>query len=118
MYQYKAVVKRVIDGDTMELTVDLGFYVSINIRVRVLDVDTYETKGEYKDYGLKIKEATDQLLTGKQVIIETKATELSSKTDKYGRWLCNVRYDDGKDLKEWIEAHNYNKWSKDLPIFD
>ena len=120
MYNYKAKVIKVVDGDTLDLQIDLGFKIFTQIRVRVLDVDTYETKGEFKELGLKIKEATKKLLEGKDVIIESYKSDDKLKTDKYGRWLCKVSYDNGKDLKEWIDNHCYNKWDKDFwnPIFD
>lgn len=118
MYQYKAKVLRVVDGDTFDLLIDLGFHIFTQIRIRVLDVDTYETKGEFKNYGLKIKEITKELLENKEVIIESFKSDSELKTDKYGRWLCNIYFDNGKDLKEWINNHNFNKWNKENPIFD
>lgn len=118
MYKYKATVLKVVDGDTLDLNVDLGFRIFTKIRVRILDIDAYETKGEQKDMGLKIKEATKQLLEGKEILIESFKSNTEMKTDKYGRWLCNVYYDGSKNFKEWIEEHNYNKWSDSKPIFE
>lgn len=118
MYQYKAKVIKVVDGDTLDLLIDLGFHIFTQIRIRVLNVDTYETKGEFKDYGLRIKQATKELLEGKEVIIESFKSDSKLKTDKYGRWLCNVYYNNEKSLKEWIDNHNYNKWSEGKPVFD
>lgn len=118
MYQYRAKVIKVIDGDTLDLLIDLGFHIFTQIRIRVLDVDTYEIKGEFKDIGLKIKEVTKELLEGKDIIIQSFKSDSELKTDKYGRWLCRVFYDNGKNLKEWIDSHNFNKWSKEKPIFD
>lgn len=40
MYTYQIEIKRWIDGDTVDTDVDLGFNVKINVRFRLLDVDT------------------------------------------------------------------------------
>ena len=42
MYNYKAKVVRVVDGDTVDLKVDLGFHISANERFRIKDIDTPE----------------------------------------------------------------------------
>ena len=42
MYEYRAKIKRVVDGDTVDFIVDLGFSVHITIRTRLLGVDTPE----------------------------------------------------------------------------
>lgn len=39
MYEYRATVIRVIDGDTVDLRIDLGFDASINVRVRLDGID-------------------------------------------------------------------------------
>ena len=42
MYEYRAKLKRVVDGDTVDFVVDLGFHVHTTIRTRLLGVDTPE----------------------------------------------------------------------------
>ena len=42
MYEYQATVTSVIDGDTIEVAIDLGFHVTIHERVRIYGVDTPE----------------------------------------------------------------------------
>lgn len=54
MYKYNAVIRRWIDGDTVELDVDLGFYTHRFVTVRLKDVDAPETRGENKEQGMKI----------------------------------------------------------------
>ena len=48
MYEYKAVITNVVDGDTFDMDIDLGFHIHIHERVRLLDVDTPEKFGEEK----------------------------------------------------------------------
>ena len=87
MYEYKAELIRVVDGDTVDLLVDLGFKVHHVVRVRLLDVDTPEIHGvkhssdEYAA-GLKAKQFVEGWFRGATTLhIQT------SKTGKYGRWL-------------------------------
>lgn len=82
MYQYRATVVRWIDGDTVDLDVDLGFHVITRQRFRLLGVDTPE-RGE-PGYGEARQCAESVLPTGAVVTVET------IKTDKYGRWLADL----------------------------
>lgn len=92
MYEYRARVKRVVDGDTVDFVVDLGFKVKIVIRTRFKGVDTPErghedwAKATSKCIEL-LQSASDQAMMpveGTEVIIRT------SKTGKYGRWLVEI----------------------------
>ena len=48
-YTYKAKLKRVIDGDTVDLVVDAGFYISVHQRFRLKGIDAPEIFGVLKD---------------------------------------------------------------------
>ena len=86
MHIYRAKVIRVVDGDTVDFDVDLGFYISTRIRTRLLGVDTPE-KG-HQDFAKATNILIDLLNEQKDeegyVIIETQ------KTGKYGRWLVDI----------------------------
>ena len=43
MYTYKAKLDRVVDGDTIDVNIDLGFDISVHKRVRLADIDTPES---------------------------------------------------------------------------
>lgn len=88
-YQYRAQVTRVIDGDTFEAKVDLGFQVSIYVTVRLYGVDTPESKGLTREAGLKAAARTRELIEGKEVFL------LSRAIDRYGRSVATVTV--GKD---------------------
>ena len=86
MYQYKIKkIKRIIDGDTVDLDIDLGFGVTLSHRVRLKDVNAAETKTldlEEKAKGLAAKEWLKKELSCEgEWVIET------TKEDKYGRIL-------------------------------
>ncbi len=90
----------------MDLIVDLGFHVSINIRVRLLGVMAPEIRGEERVAG---KEATEQLLfllSGYELTVQT---HKGRTNDKYGRWL-GIIYRGNENvnhiMSEWIDARN------------
>ena len=93
---YGAKVEKVVDGDTVDLSIDLGFDIHHKIRVRLYGVDTPESrtvnKAE-KEAGLKAKEFVKTWTnTHAFVVIET----IKDKSEKYGRVLANVYSDELK----------------------
>lgn len=103
LYTYRARLARVIDGDTFDFEVDLGFHISNQIRVRLADVDTEEIYGVEKESdqykrGQKQKGfSKDQLEAADDIILKT----YKDGTGKYGRYLAEVIVD-GEDLKELL----------------
>lgn len=83
-YQYQAKVTRVIDGDTLEVVVDLGFHASFSTTLRLYGINAPEMKGTTKAAGTKSKERLKTLLEGKDVLIDSK------RLDKYGRTVSTV----------------------------
>ena len=86
MYTYKIKkINRVIDGDTIDVDIDLGFSVTITQRVRLQGIDAAETRTKdlvEKEKGLAAKEWLEKELSREgEWIIET------TKEDKYGRIL-------------------------------
>lgn len=96
MYNYKATVVRVVDGDTVYLDVDLGFMTRRIIDVRLKGIDTPEIRGASREAGLKAKSFTEQALPpGATVMVNT------YKAEKYGRFLADIWYLPGTaDLKQ------------------
>lgn len=86
-YIYNAVVTRVIDGDTIDASVDLGFTVHVDVRFRLNGINT----AELRDSDPVKAEAAQR---AKKFIIDAclnkEITLKSYKTDKYGRWLADV----------------------------
>ena len=85
-YTYNAQVIRVIDGDTAELDVDLGFDVHFRISVRFKGYNAPEIHGPNKAAGQAAKEELTQLLTGHSIIIKT--DKLYSQS--FARYLATV----------------------------
>lgn len=90
MYEYKAIVDRVVDGDTVDFIVDLGFSVKIKIRTRLAGVDTPE-RGQ-PDFLVATKTCR-QLLNKAAASFpyEDKIVIKTEKTGKYGRWIVHIQ---------------------------
>lgn len=81
MFKYNAIVDNVVDGDTVDLSIDLGFDIWHKARVRLLGIDTPE---KWFNYGKVVKQYVVEMLEGKPVQI------VSTKQDKYGRYLVQI----------------------------
>lgn len=102
-YSYKAICTRVIDGDTVELDVDLGFNVQIAIRGRLLNVYAPELfSGKDRANGKLAKDYLEKLVLNKEVLINTYKDKTSM-----GRWIVELKYLDGENLNMLVE--NYCK---------
>ena len=89
MYEYMAKLQRVVDGDTIDVRIDLGFDIHHSARVRMMGIDTPESRTrnlEEKALGLASKARLKELLKGKKVRI---ATSKEGK-GKFGRVLATV----------------------------
>ena len=107
MYEYKARVNNVVDGDTYDVDIDLGFHIHIHERIRVLDLDTPEKFGDERELGLIVREYAEGMLLNRDVVIRSKQ-ELLPKTDSFGRWLCEVVVD-GASVAETLAELGVNK---------
>lgn len=117
MYQYKAIIINIIDGDTFDMDIDLGFHIHIHERVRLLGVDTPEKFGEEKELGLIMKKFAEDNFLGKEVVIKSQKPDALINTDSFGRWLVNVVVCNGDDISDTYNSLGVNKlrsnYSKD-----
>jgi len=101
-YIYKAKLDRVVDGDTVDALIDVGFNIWFKKRIRFKGVDTWESRTrnlEEKALGLKAKARTKELLekvSSKSGYFRIRSYGLG----KYGRVLADVFIED-KDGKQW-----------------
>ncbi len=105
-YLYKATVVRIVDGDTVDVDIDLGFYTWIKKqRIRMVGIDAPEPRGEGKKEGLAATAYLKNLVEGKEIIIQTiKGRDGGDSRGKYGRWLGRL-FINGLDVnRHMIEA--------------
>lgn len=89
MYEYRVKkLLNVVDGDTIDVDIDLGFDISLSKRVRLAGIDTPESRTSdkfEKTLGLEAKEYLKKYLKdAEQIVIKT---ELPDSSEKYGRIL-------------------------------
>ena len=96
MYQYNAKLIRVVDGDTLDAMIDLGFDVWVEKRIRLADINAHECRTrdkEEKVKGLRAKKWLQDTLNthGNQFVVE------STEVGKYGRCLGHIFVGDDLD---------------------
>lgn len=93
-YDYRATLRRVVDGDTYDLDIDLGFEIRAVTRVRLLGVNTPEVIGATRQQGLAAAAFAQQWFDryeGRVIVRSFK----SKVKEKYGRWLVEAWSPDG-----------------------
>ena len=111
MYEYRARVIKVVDGDTVDVDIDLGFGVWLkDERVRIMGIDTSESRTRdkvEKKFGLAAKARLKELL-GPTPILKTQVGKGGEDMKgKFGRILGDFLTEDGKKCGELLvkEGH-------------
>jgi len=111
LYQYRAEITNVYDGDTITADIDLGFNTwRRGERLRLHNLDTPEVRGPDRALGIVARDALAGRILGKQVIICTIKDERSTEEEreKYGRYLAKVYL--GEELvNEWMIQQGYGR---------
>ena len=110
MYIYRCKINKVVDGDTVEIDLDLGFNMMlVNQKVRMSGIDTPESRtsnSEEKVRGLlSKKKLQEKLPVGSWQRIQTMKSD--SNDDKFGRILGVFIMEDGMSLNQWLIDNNY-----------
>ena len=99
MFDYNVEVVRVVDGDTVELLIDLGFSSFVQETVRLAGVDTPESRtrdAREKRFGLLAKARVQELLpVGKKVVMHSMFYD---SRGRYGRALVDFHFEEGPTL--------------------
>jgi len=94
MYEYACKVERVVDGDTVDVVLNLGFDIMYKSRVRLYGIDTPESRTRNLDEKARGKMAgaflKNKIDSGEKVVIQTK---LKDSRGKFGRVLGNIIVD-------------------------
>ena len=105
MYEYKCEVKRIVDGETVDVIIDLGFSILYSTRVRLYGIDTPESRTRDKDEkvrGLLSKDYLKEWLDQGGVIIRT----YRDKKGKFGRVLGEMVVG-GRNINLLMVNENY-----------
>ena len=114
MYEYYTKIEKVVDGDTVDVFIDLGFNVWHKERIRLVGVDTAEKNTEF---GKATKKLLIDTIEGKKVRLQV------SKPDKYGRYLGVIFLNDTESINDQMIRYGIakpyrgdsktNLWSKE-----
>ena len=117
MYEYNCTVERVVDGDTIDVVLHLGFDIMYKSRVRLYGIDTPESRTRDLDEKARGKMAgaflTEAVEEGEKVVIQTK---LKDSRGKFGRILGDVVVDGININQLMVKCHlavAYHGQSKD-----
>lgn len=99
--KYRARCTNVVDGDTVDLVVDIGFHITFSGRFRLLGIDTDELNSKIDAERVRAQAAKAKVIellkpsttgTGWPLIVRT-----MKDTDSFGRWLVEILFtkDDG-----------------------
>ena len=116
MYTYQARIIKVIDGDTFDAEIDLGFKIWKRDRFRLFGYSAPEIHGDEKPYGLIAKKELEKLLGVREL-----HKIVTSKPDKYGRWLVDAYDDIGESLSKVLIDLKYGVFwdgQSPRPAFD
>ena len=107
MFEYKVYIQRVVDGDTVDVDIDLGFGVILKKeRVRIMGIDTPESRTRdkvEKKFGLASKARLKEIL-GKEAVLVCKEYDAKGK---FGRVLGDFTTNDGRMVTDVLveEGH-------------
>jgi micrococcal nuclease len=108
LYHYRATVVRVVDGDTVDVMLELGFNVSLKERVRLYGINAPESRTRDKSEKVKGLAAKDFVVEwtedhADEIVIVTRI----DKRGKYGRVLGTIMTESGENLNELMikEGH-------------
>ena len=109
LFHYRSTVVRVVDGDTIDVLIDLGFDISLKERIRLVGITTPESRTrdlEEKARGLAAKDFVVEWLLNEVdncPVIET----TKDKAGKFGRILGRVLTDDGVCLNDILVTEGH-----------
>jgi micrococcal nuclease len=101
MFEYTAFVSRVLDGDTLEVEIDLGFNVNVEgvrLRIRGINAPELDKDGE-KAAGQESKKFLALLIEGQIVEVKTYKTKTGRDRKTFERYVADV-FVDGKSVAD------------------
>jgi micrococcal nuclease len=116
MFEYNATLVRTLDGDTIEVCLDVVFKTFIHVKLRLKDIDTAELNSRDSDErveALNAKQFVEKTLQGKKLIVKTYKTRTGRYRKTFDRYVADVYIvnDSGNtvSLQEMIKEAGYSK---------
>jgi micrococcal nuclease len=122
LYRYRARVERVLDGDSLELTLDLGFYLTTRQRFRLRGYNAPESTGPERQLGQRARAALLDVLVAPPLLVRGlgQLYVATEKTDSFGRWLADVWIGDVNVVEQLLAQGWGVAWDGrgKRPVFD
>lgn len=100
LYHYRAIVRKVYDGDTCTVDIDLGLKTWVmGEKVRLYRINAPELRGAEREAGLLARDYLRHRILGQPVLIQT----FKDKRGKYGRYIADIFLDEGG---QWININD------------
>ena len=117
-YTYRAELLSVTDGDTIEVRIDVGFFLDYRCILRLDGIDCPEKKGRTKAAGLAAMAETIAFLGNRRLIVQTRPDPdrkpaTKSQVDSFGRWLSKV-WAEGREIElceHLLATHHAVPWT-------
>lgn len=105
MFEYRAYVRKVYDGDTITVDIDLGFGVCLkNQKIRLARINAPEIRGASRPEGIKSRDQLRSKISNRWITIKT----FKDKKGKYGRWIADLYYED-QCINDWLLKEGFAK---------
>ncbi|HUW00829.1 MAG TPA: hypothetical protein VMW08_00625 [Acidimicrobiales bacterium] len=110
-YTYRCQITRVVDGDTVDARIDLGFHLTTLQRIRLLGINCPEPRGETRDAGRAATEHTRQWVAARADHNTDPFLITTTKADSFGRWLGDITGPDYASLTgSLLETGHAEEW--------
>lgn len=93
MWEYKALLKNVVDGDTIDVYIDLGFSITVEQRLRLADINTPELRSQdetEKEKAQAAKKFVEDFIGDMPMVIVTRKTAAGKERTTFGRYVADV----------------------------
>ena len=122
MYEYSCKVVKIVDGDTIDVDIDLGFGVWLKKqRIRLFGIDTPESRTrdlEEKKYGLAAKEYLTKWLTSGGVKIRTQKDAKGKFGRILGEMYCYDTNVNEKMIEEYHAVRYHGQSKKEIEVLE
>lgn len=107
MYQYQAMIQRIVNSGTYDLIIDFGFHIHATIRVHLGQFRPPETFAPScdaeREHGIECSQYIKKLMSP-----HTKVVVKTQKTNEYGLWVADITIN-GCDLAELLTINGFQK---------